>query len=196
MCLNEEQRRKDAADREAIVAELRQRVPAAGKKLIANRGFRKFLRPDAATQLKIDEQKIHEEARYDGMWVLQTNLADEPEMIAMAYKQLWMVEDVFRTMKSTLETRPIYHKRDETIRGHVFCSFLAVMLRRALESRLDEKGDGWEWGEVIRGLDALCEVEAAFQGQRFLLRGQLIGQAHRAFAAAGVAVPPTLKEAE
>jgi hypothetical protein len=79
----------------------------------------------------IDEDKIKEEARYDGKWVLQTNLADQPKVIALAYKELWMVEEMFRTMKSILETRPIYHKRDETIRGHVFCSFLALVLRRA-----------------------------------------------------------------
>jgi hypothetical protein len=52
---------------------------------------------------------------------------------------------MFRTMKSILETRPIYHKRDETIRGHVFCSFLALLLRRALEQRLEEKGETSEW---------------------------------------------------
>jgi len=85
--------------------------------------------------------------------VLQTNLADEPKIIALAYKELWMVEDMFRTMKSILETRPIYHKRDETIRGHVFCSFLALLLRRALEQRLEKKGETWEWAEIIRGLD-------------------------------------------
>ena len=112
----------------------------------------------------------------------------------MAYKQLWMVEDAFRTMKSVLETRPIFHKRDETIRGHVFCSFLAVMLRRELELRLESKGKDWEWAEVIRGLENLHEVEAIFRGQRFHLRSQLIGDAHKATAAAGVAVPPTLRE--
>ena len=114
-------------------------------------------------------------------------------MIALAYKQLWMVEDVFRSMKSVLETRPIYHKRDETIRGHVFCSFLAVMMRRALEIRLEEKGENWEWAEIIRGLDHLHEVEASFQGQSFVFRSQLTAQAHKAIAAAGVAVPPTLR---
>ena len=47
--------------------------------------------------------------------------------VALKYKQLWMVEDVFRSMKSLLDTRPIFHKCDETIRGHVFCSFLALL---------------------------------------------------------------------
>ncbi len=194
VCLNEEQRRKDTADREAIVAHLRERLPGGDKEFIGNKGFRKFLRSESGDHFTLDEEKVTEEARYDGLWVLRTNLADEPEMIAMAYKQLWMVEDVFRTMKSVLETRPIYHKRDETIRGHVFCSFLAVMLKRALELRLEEKGESWEWAEVLRGLDQLHEVEATFQGQRFALRSQLVGQAHKALAAAGVAVPPTMRE--
>ena len=83
---------------------------------------------------------MKEEARYDGQWVLRTNRTDPPEVIAGAYKQLWMVEESFRTMKSILETRPIYHKLDETIRGHVFCSFLALLLKRGLEQRLERKG--------------------------------------------------------
>ncbi|MDE3100158.1 MAG: hypothetical protein KGJ88_11855 [Verrucomicrobiota bacterium] len=97
-------------------------------------------------------------------------------------------------MKSVLETRPIYHKCDETIRGHVFCSFLALLLRRALEERLREKGVRWEWAEILRGLDHLHEVEALFQGKRFVLRSQVLGDAHQAFMATGVALPPTLRE--
>ncbi|MGH7968531.1 MAG: IS1634 family transposase [Limisphaerales bacterium] len=194
VCLNEEQRRKDAADRQAIVEHLREQLKRGDKDLIGNKGYRKYLRDPQGEHFIIDEQKIKEEARYDGKWVLQTNLADEPKLIALAYKELWMVEDMFRTMKSILETRPIYHKRDETIRGHVFCSFLALLLRRALEQRLEQKGESWEWAEIVRGLDNLQEVEALFQGKRFVMRSQLLGQAHKAFMAAGVALPPTLRE--
>ena len=194
VCLNEEQRRKDAADRQAIVEHLRDQLKRGDKSLIGNKGYRKFLAEDAPQRFTIDEAKVKEEARYDGQWVLQTNLADEPKLIAAGYKELWMVEDLFRTMKSILETRPIYHKRDETIRGHVFCSFLALLLKRALEQRLAEKGQTWEWAEIVRGLDNLQEVEAVFQGKRFILRSQLQGQAHKAFLAAGVALPPTLRE--
>ena len=194
VCLNEEQRRKDAADRKAIVEHLREQLQQADKELIGNKGYRKYLEGDSEKRFTLDEAKVKAEARYDGKWVLQTNLADEPQIIALAYKQLWMVEDMFRTMKSILETRPIYHKRDETIRGHVFCSFLALLLKRALEQRLEEKGETWEWAEILRGLDNLQEVEAKFQGKRFVLRSQVLGQAHKAFMAAGVALPPTLRE--
>jgi len=194
VCLNEEQRRKDAADRKAIVEHLREQLKQGDKELVGNKGYRKYLLAGAGERFAIDEAKIKEEARYDGKWVLQTNLADEPKIIAWAYKELWMVEDMFRTMKSILETRPIYHKRDETIRGHVFCSFLALLLRRALEQRLEEKGETWEWAEIVRGLDNLQEVEALFQGKRFVLRSQVLGQAHKALMAAGVGLPPTLRE--
>jgi hypothetical protein len=194
VCLNEEQRRKDQADREAILEALREQLQRGDKDLIGNKGYRKYLRVTPGEHFTIDEQKIKEEARYDGKWVLQTNLADESQIIALAYKELWMVENLFRTMKSILETRPIYHKRDETIRGHVFCCFLALLLKRTLEERLEAKGQVWEWAEVLRGLDNLQEVEALFQGKRFVLRSQLVGDAHKAFMAAGVAVPPTLRE--
>ena len=163
VCLNEEQRRKDAADRQAIVEHLRGQLRRGDKDLIGNKGYRKYLRISSGEHFTIDEEKIKEEARYDGKWVLQTSLADQPKLIALAYKELWMVEDLFRTMKSILETRPIYHKRDETIRGHVFCSFLALLLRRALERRLEQKGESWEWSEIVRGLDNLQEVQALFQ---------------------------------
>lgn len=136
---------------------------------------------------------MRDDARFDGIWVLRTNTDLEAEAAALAYKGLWTVEDLFRTTKSILETRPIYHKRDETIRGHVFCSFLALVLKAELEKRLSERGESWEWAEILRGLDNLQEVEATFQGRRFYLRSQLVGHAHKALLASGVAVPPSLR---
>jgi len=116
------------------------------------------------------------------------------ETVAHVYKALWTVEDIIRTSKSILETRPIYHKRDETIRGHVFCSFLALLLKQELESRMKRTDLQWEWNEVIRGLDALQQLEANFQGRRFLFRSQLTTHASQAVRVTGVAIPPTLRE--
>jgi hypothetical protein len=194
VCLNEEQRRKDAADRELIVQQLREQLKRGDKDLIGNKGYRKYLQATTGERFIIDEARVLEEARYDGIWVLQTDLENEADDIAFTYKELWKVEAMFRTTKSILETRPIYHKCDETIRGHVFCSFLALLLRRALERRLEQQGQTWEWAEILRGLDELQEVEARFQGKRFILRSQIVGQAHKACMAAGVALPATLRE--
>ncbi len=52
-----------------------------------------------------------------------------------------MVEAIFRSMKSLLATRPIYHRAGYSIRGHVFCSFLALILRQELVRRVEE--DSW-----------------------------------------------------
>ena len=119
--------------------------------------------------------------------MLRTNTDYNAETVAHVYKNLWTVEEIFRTTKSILETRPIYHKRDETIRGHVFCSFLALLLKQELESRMKRADLQWEWAEVIRGLDNLQQVEANFQGRRFLFRSQLTAHASQAVRATGVA---------
>jgi IS4 transposase len=196
LCLNEEQRRKDAADREAIVASLREALQhGAGKRLIGNKGYRKYVKTPELRAFEVDEAKIKAEAAYDGLWALQTNMDLETELVARTYKQLWTVEDLFRTMKSALATRPIFHKRDETIRGHVFCSFLALRLRRELEQRLEKLGHPWEWAQVIRGLDQLSQVTLNYQGKKFLMRSELSGQAGLAIRATGVAMPPAMREA-
>jgi hypothetical protein len=98
--------------------------------------------------------------------------------------------------KSLLETRPIFHHCDDTIRGHVFCSFLALVLRHELQSRLKAKGRAFEWADVLRDLEQVQQVEVEHQGQRFLLRSQLVRTAGRVFQAAGVAVPPTVQQVE
>lgn len=194
VCLNEEERRKDAHDRAAIVEHLRRQLKQGDKSLVGNKGYRRYLKVEGEGHFAVDEDSIEGEERFDGIWVLRTNTDYEAETVALAYKNLWMVEDLIRTAKSILETRPIYHKCDETIRGHVFCSFLALRLKAELERRLAERNERWEWAEIVRGLDNLHEVEAVFRGQRFLFRSQLMGDAHKAIRAAGVAVPPTLRK--
>jgi len=194
VCLNEEERRHDAKAREAIVEHLRQQLHRGDKSLVANKGYRRFLKIEGDDHFAVDEALVKQDARFDGLWVLRTNTDLENEAVALAYKNLWRVEDLFRTTKSILETRPIYHKCDETIRGHVFCSFLALLVKAELEQRLRERDESWEWAEIVRGLENLQEVEAVFQGRRFFLRSQLVAQAHQALRASGVAVPATIRE--
>ena len=107
VCLNEEQKRKDAHDRQAIVEHLREQLKRGEKSLIGNKGYRKYVITERENRFVIDENKIKTEARYDGKWVLRTNLDLPAEQIAMKYKQLWMVEDIFRTMKSILDLNAV-----------------------------------------------------------------------------------------
>jgi hypothetical protein len=195
VCLNEDEARKDAADRGAIVASLQEELRGGEKSLVGNKGYRRYLSSTGPDHFRIDEAKIKEEARYDGKWVLRTNTDPETAEVALQFKRLWMVEAWFRSSKSLLQTRPIYHKCDETIRGHVFCSFLALVLRQELEVRLANNGHDFEWADVIRDLDRLQMVEVEQDGKRFLLRSELQGTCGMVFRAAGVAVPPTVQQA-
>jgi hypothetical protein len=194
VCFNPEQAKKDAADRQAIVESLKEKLKQGDKALIGNKGYRKYLKREGEqAAFRIDEDKLQQEARYDGLWVLRTNMSLSIDQVAFQYKQLWMVEQAFRSVKSVLETRPIYHKCDDTIRGHVFCSFLALMLMKELLSRLQVAGKILEWEDIKRDLMALREVELVMDKDRYFLRTELRGCCFDVLQAAGVAVPPTLR---
>jgi hypothetical protein len=102
-----------------------------------------------------------------------------------------MVESIFLSVKSILETRPICHKCDETIRGHVFCSFLALVVLKELEARLDAHGSILEWADIKRNLRALQEMEVESEDRTWYLRTDVRGVCHEVLKAAGLAVPPT-----
>jgi hypothetical protein len=194
VCYNEDQARKDAADRAAIVESLKEKLKSGDKSLVGNKGYRRYLKSAGKEHFTIDEAKLAEEQRFDGMWVLRTNSSFAAADVALKYKQLWMVESIFRSAKSLLETRPIYHKVDDTIRGHVFCSFLALVLRKELETRLEKQGEKLEWADINRDLRALQEVEVEMHGKKLYLRTDLRGVCHTALQAAGVAAPPTVRQ--
>ena len=141
------------------------------KSLVGNKGYRRFLANPQGDGFAIDRERIEEDARFDGMFVLRTNANLSPLEAMLVYKQLWTVERTFRTTKSLLDTRPIYHKLDETIRGHVACSFLALVLKKELEDRLAAaNGARASWLAVIADLASLTETEVEQDGKRFLLR--------------------------
>ena len=145
----------------------------------------------------IDEAKVKREARFDGKWVLQTDLSElSAEEVALKYKQLWMVEAIFRSMKSVLDTRPIFHRRDDTIRGHVFCSFLALLLRQEVQRRLAAKQWTLEWAHVIDDLDALHETTITLDTRAYVVRSEAKGTVGKVCQACGVALPPVLRSIE
>ena len=196
VCRNQDEARKDAADREAVVAALREQLRQGDKSLIGNKGYRRYVSQAGPGGFGIDEAKIAEDARYDGKWVLRTNTELDTAEVALQYKRLWMVEAWFRSCKSLLGTRPIDHRCDATIVGHVFCSFLALVMRQELEARLEARGQDLEWGDIILDLDNLVMTDVEQDGKRFALRSEVEGTCGAVFQAAGVALPPTVQQVE
>jgi hypothetical protein len=193
VCLNSKQAAKDAADREAILASLRDQLQKGPKALVGNKGYRKYLKIQRGS-VTIDLDKVKADARFDGKWVLTTNTRFSAEKVALKYKELWQVEQAFRDIKTMFATRPVYHKCDETIRGHVFCSFLALMLRKELYRRLEASGHSFEWSNVKQALKALQETLIEENGKRLAVRSQCLGTCGKVFQSVGVAIPPTIRE--
>jgi transposase len=192
VCYNPEQAAKDAADRESILLSLKDTLEAGPSALVGNQGYRRYLKIERGSAV-IDQAKVQEDERYDGKFVLRTNSSLPASDVALHYKQLLLVEQFFRAAKSLLDTRPIFHKFDATIVGHVFVSFLALVLVYELKDRLKAKGFDIEWSDILRDLEALCEVEVSDGDQTYLLRTELRGICGKVLQAAGAAIPPTVR---
>ena len=163
--------------------------------MVANKGYKRYLKAEKGA-FAADLDKARDEERFDGMWVLRTNTELSAVEIALRYKQLWMVEQVFRTAKSLLDTRPIFHNTDATICGHVFCSFLALVLRDELFRRMDNAGVSAEWGDILRDLNALTETTITYNGKSFAVRSNAVGVAGKIAQCVGVRLPNTVRQIE
>ena len=193
VCLNERQANKDKLTREAIIEALEEKIPKGTKALVGNKGYRKYVKIEKDSAW-IDFDKVKSEARFDGKWVLRTNTDLATDKVALKYKELWQVERVFRDVKSMLETRPVFHQRDDTIRGHVFCSFLALVLRKELERNLEKAGQLFEWSHIKQDLQAMQETRIEEKGNQLAIRSRTEGVCGKVFQAVGVAIPPTIRE--
>jgi hypothetical protein len=189
VCRNPIEAKRDAADREALLAKLRQTLAHDGPKaVVGNRGFARYLKI-AKGSVSLDEAAIAREARLDGKFVLTTSTDLPAAEVALAYKSLWRVERAFREIKSTLDVRPIFHQRDDSVIGHVTGCFLALRLEVDLQRRLDAKGLAVPWPDLMRDLARLQAVIVDLDGTRYRLRTDCLGHAAKAFQAAGVAIP-------
>ena len=189
VCRNEAEAAKDAADRAAIVAALEKQLKRGDKALIGNAAYRRYV-TTSGRRFTIDPARVAAEARYDGIFVLRTNARITPLQVMLRYRELLVVEDLFRTAKALLRTRPIYHSSDAAIRGHVFCSFLALVLRKELHDRCRASGFLPEWLDVLLDLNRLQEARLEHAGKTWTVRTEATGVVPRLIKAAGLALPP------
>jgi hypothetical protein len=194
ICRNEEEARKDAIARAELVAGLERKLAQGDKALVANKGFRRFLKTPEGDGFVIDRAKIAADARFDGLFVLRTNAKIAALQVILRYRNLLAVEDAFKTAKALLATRPIFHKTDAGIRGHIFCTFLALVLRKELIDRLTARRSRLEWQRIIDDLADLSAIEVEQDGRRARLRtvpGPTIDPICRAL---GITLPPVYQE--
>ena len=87
----------------------------------------------------LDEERIREEAMYDGFYAVVTNLEDDPSEIIKINKRRWEIEENFRIMKSDFEARPVYVQRDDRIKAHFLTCYISLLVYRLLEKKLGEE---------------------------------------------------------
>jgi len=193
LCYNPLGAEEDRRAREAIVVHLEEKISSGEVRGLLRGVARRYVRGTGG-KAELDWAKIQEDARYDGKWILRTNTDLSPEEVALAYKGLWQVEEAFRTLKTPLELRPIYHWRESRVRGHVIVCFLAFLLRQVLRTKLRKMGWEGNFGELLSGLSRVRAVEIEDgAGARYRLRDEIPQAAMPAFRALKIA-PPKLVE--
>lgn len=180
LVFNPEQAEKDKATREKTLERIEETIGALGDQqgkahkksvcaLLSHRTMGRYIRQTKTGRLKINQAKVQEEETLDGKYLLSTS--DDTlsaEDVALGYKQLMEVERAFRTLKTTLELRPIFHRKDERIQAHVLLCSLALLLVRITER---ETGETWE---RIRPVMERCHLgEFSSKDGRILRRTEL-----------------------
>jgi hypothetical protein len=195
VCRNAEEARKDAETRAKLLAGLRRKLAEGGKGLVANTGYRRFLAAPEGDGFAIDPAKVEADAQFDGVFVLRTSLTLAALAVVLRYRNLLAVEQSFLAAKALLATRPIFHRTDAAIRGHIFCTFLALVLRKELLDRLAARGGTMpEWQCIIDDLIDLSTVEVEQDGRRALLRTAPRPSIDPICRAIGLTLPPVYQE--
>ena len=110
----------------------------------------------------------------------------------LAYKDLWKVEAAFRTLKNKLEMGPVYHYTERRIRSHIFISFLALVLKAAFRKALLDVDKSLSLSKVLEDARKIKATQITIKDTPIVLRTELEGDAHHAFKAAGLKIPPRI----
>jgi len=176
---NPEQAKKDRVKREELLRKIEKTLVAlrrskkdsskAVRKLLSDRKMGPYLRQLKSGRLKIDRMKVTREQYLDGRYLLSTSDDSlSAQDVALGYKQLLEVERAFRTLKTTLDLRPLYHRKDERIEAHVFLCFLALLL-----VRIAERQTGQTWDQIRGILERIHLGELETKDGRILQRTEL-----------------------
>ena len=130
---------KDKKDRQAAIDRLQKKLTQTKNpfSLLGNAGYKKYLIASGKAIVTLNKKKIEEEARWDGIKGVITNITDRPsEEILRQYKNLWQIESCFRVHKTDLKIRPIFHWTPKRIRAHIVVCFIAFTCYQYLAYRM------------------------------------------------------------
>ena len=114
------------------------------------------------TYYSINQSVIDEEAKYDGLYAVCTNLEDDVEDIVKINHKRWEIEESFRIMKSEFNARPVFHSAEETIKAHFLICFLSLTIYRYLEKKLEEKYTVGDILDTLRDMNLKLDVSDTY----------------------------------
>ena len=124
-------------------------------------------------QFRVDKKKLQQAERLDGHYLLRSNLiAEDPQVLWTLYVQLTQIEAVFRSLKSELGIRPIYHQLEHRAEAHILIAFLAYCLQITLKHRLLIHAPGLTPAAVLENLATIQMIDVCIptvDGRRLLL---------------------------
>lgn len=172
--------KKDQADRQRLIRKAKLLLENKGKiKSSSKRGGRRYLKETGDVDWALDEEAIAKDELFDGYYALQTSKESlSPREVLTIYSDLWKIEESFRVMKSTLEVRPVFHWTESRIKGHFVLCFLAFLLERTLEFRLNEAGLNCSPEQIQEALNSLNFVEVKVKKKKFLIKTKAMPLAH------------------
>lgn len=158
---SEKRAKKDASNRDRGLLRLQSRIKSGKltKRNLINRGYNKFLKIQSEVKVAIDENKIGEDQKWDGLKGYVTNSALSPEQVISNYNHLWNIERAFRISKSDLRIRPVYHRKKDRIEAHICIAFVAYSVFKELERLLSLKGLNFSPQRAIELTKTIFQVD-------------------------------------
>jgi transposase len=133
-----------------------------------------YLKNVGKSQYVLDEKRIEESAKYDGFLCMATNEESlTPKEIISRYKDLWQIEQSFRTFKTYLETRPMFHWTDPRIRGHICLCYLSYCLFNSLQLHLNDANLNYSEDLIWRLLSKMQVSLIEQKSNKYYLRSNL-----------------------
>lgn len=168
--------KKDQHNREKRLRRLEKSLKTGKltKSNINNKGYNKFLEMDGEVQVKINQQKIAADAKWDGLKGYLTNSTLSKERILANYKQLWQIEKAFRIAKTDLKIRPVFHYRQRRIEAHICLNFVAYKVYKELERQLKVKQSELSPEKVIDIIQSIYEIEVTTPTQKEKIKRALL----------------------
>ena len=195
ICYNPQEATRDRATREEMVRYLEAQLAAKGiKGLMKNRAAKRYLTVESQNA-SINRKRIAQDRANDGKWVLVTNTSLPAEDVALAYKGLWQVERAFRTLKTPLEIRPVYHWADRRVLGHIAACVLAYLLEKVLERKLAAAGLDLSADTALAKLRRLRAATVRLGSKEFVLPTEADEEQEAILRACGAQLPTRLQTA-